>query len=359
MKRSLFASFVVVSALTACSKKEAPKEGAATAAASAPAASASGPTTTTASQPAAGGKSAALAHLPGKCDAVMRIDLAGILGVPAFKSKVVPALEEMKKGEPKDEKAKEAKAFLADAGIDPLTDVKEIAVCLRDLNAANPADQKITLVIAGTFKPGAVVPALEKNAKSGKYTVEELDGTKVIVDGSKTMFLAQASDGAIVMSYSKESLTDSLKTSDAAAAFNVPVDASIAVVMPGEFLKTAMAGKGSPFAAQADKTQRAVLALNLGKPDLELRVGMTDDKSATELAGAAKMIFGQMMQGEAPQGDPMAPVMAVLKTATIDSKGTDAVLSVAIPAGKLDELATMMVESIKNGGPAAGGALAQ
>ena len=341
MKRTFFASMLVLSALTACSKKEAPKNAAG---------SASAPGTTVANAP--GSASGALAHLPGKGDAVMRIDFAAVVAVPSMKTHLIPALEEMKKAEPKDEAGRQAKAFLADAGIDPVTDVKEVAVCFNELKAG-AGEPKFTLVVGGNFKPGSIVPAMEKNGKADRFKIEELEGSKILVDSDGHLFLGQAPDGAVVLSHSKETLAAAFKTSNAAATFQVPTDAAVSFVMPAEFMKTAMGNEGSPFVAQASKVGRGVLALDLKKPDVQLRIAMGDEKSATELAGAVKLILGQALKDVPPPGHPMAPMFAMLQAAKIDSKGSDAVVEIAISTEKLDELSKMLVEAIKGGGPAA------
>lgn len=352
MKRSLFAALLLTGAVTGCDKKDAAKEAAPTASA---AVSMVAPTATAtakadAGSPAAAGTSTALAHLPEKCGAVVRLDIAGALAIPKVKAQLGPALEELKKKTDGDGKG--FGAFIADTGLDPAADFKEVAMCITDLSpGAGAKDPNFVVVIAGNFKPGTVVPALEKTAKADKFKVEEFAGTKIAADVKGEMFLGQAPDGVVVVARKKEQLEASFKGGGDARKFGIPLDAALALVMPGDALKGLMAGDPTnPFAAQSDKITKAMVVVDLKKPALEGRIAMSDDKSATELAGAAKMILGQLSSAPPPPpGDPSAVLFGAMKSAKIDSKGSDVILTIEVPQEGLDGMLKDMAQGMAKG----------
>lgn len=351
MKHTLFTAILVVGALTGCSKKDAAKATAGSSA-SASALTAAKPTGASAVSPS--GMTVALSHLPAVCDAVLRIDVAGVFAVPAIKSQAVPALAALKT-DPKDEQGKHFAAFLTDTGIDPATDLKEVAICFTQLRSPN-GSPTITAALAGNFKPGTIIAAIEKNGKAEKFKIEELDGTKILVDEGDKFVAGQAADGALVMAPSKALLAAALKTSDAAKLFQIPTDVELSFVLTAEFMKSAMAENGNPFFAQASQVGRGLLALDLKKPSAQLRITMGDEKSATELAGVAKMLLGQLTLAPRPAGDPSAPMFSLLQAAKIESKGKDALVDIAISTEKLDELVKQLIATMKHSGPAAGDA---
>ena len=357
LRRTLTLASLLV--LIACDKKEAAptSAGAAQAANSAAASVAVPAKDAPASAPApVAGSSVALAHLPSSCDTIARIDLAKVLAVPAVKSQVAPALEDMKKAAPTSESDKNFRAFIADAGIDPLTDIKEIAFCAKGFGPTGMgqgASSQFTMVLGGNFKPGAVVPALEKNGKKDALVIEELGGNKVAVAKDGSTVIGQAADGAVVIAGDKASLETALKGGGDGSKLGLPTDAAIAFVMPAEAMKKAMASPGTPFGAQAAKAGRALLTIDLAKPSLQVRIGMTDDAAATELAGALKLILGQMTSQPVPPGDPSAGLVAMAKEAKISSASGETLVDIAIPAAQIDELGKQLAEVIRGGGPAA------
>jgi hypothetical protein len=346
-------------ALAACDKKEAAPTTASTAQAAASTGTSAGAPAKDAPASApvpTGGNSAALSHLPSNCDTIARIDLAKVLAMPAVKAHVAPALEDMKKSAPSSESDKNFRAFIADAGIDPLTDIKEIAMCAKGIGPGGmgqgPSNQ-FTLVLGGSFKPGAVIPAREKNGKKDALSTEDLGGTKIAVAKDGSTVIGQAADGAVVIAGDKASLEAALKGGADGSKLGLPTDAAIAFVMPAEAMKKAMATPGTPFGAQAAKAGRALLTVDLARPALQLRIGMTDDAAATELAGALKLILGQMTSQPVPPGDPSAGLVAMAKEAKISSAAGETVVDVAIPAGQIDELGKQLAEVIRGGGPVA------
>lgn len=363
MKRTSVALFTLLASLNACDKKEA-APAASTAASSATAGTSA--QTTAAAAPASdaapaagsqGGPSQALGHLPSGCDAIARLDVAKILATPAVKSQVVPALEDMKKAPATNESQKNFRSFIADAGIDPLTDIKEFAICAKGVGAtpgATPSDDFV-FVLGGNFKPGAIVPALGKNGKKDALKLEDLGGTPIAVGADGKMAIGQAADGAVVIGGNKAALESALKASGDATKLGVPTDVAVAFLMPAEAMKKAMSGPGTPFSGQADKAGRALLTVDLAKPSLQVRVAMADDKAATELAGALKMILGQLASQPLPEGDPSAAFLGMLKAAKIEGKGAETVVDVTLPPAQLDDLGKQLAEVIREGGPGSPG----
>ncbi|MBM4358905.1 MAG: hypothetical protein FJ096_12445 [Deltaproteobacteria bacterium] len=350
MKRTTLATVMLVSALVGCSKKEdASKAGDASKATGASTSAATTNATTTpaggASAPASTGASA-LAHLPEKCAVAARLDVTAFVAHPAVKSQVTPAAEKLKKGG--DASGKGLQAFIAEAGIDPMTDLKEVALCAADLKQGPEGD--FTIALGGNLKPGTVVAGIEKHGKAENFNFEELAGTKIIADKGGKMFLGQATDGVVVLASTKAGLEAGLKGSGGGAKLGLPLDATASLLIPGDAMKQALDGPGTPFAAQAKDAGRALLTLDLAKSAAQLRIAMKDEKGATEFAGVLKMLLGQMAQQPAMGGDPMAAMgMAMLKDAKIDAKGADTVVDVAIPAGQIDELAKRLGTAMANG----------
>jgi hypothetical protein len=332
MKRSLLTTALLVTALVGCSKKEdAAKGSAGSAAATTQAGAPGGAAAATATS-----GSSALAHLPEKCAVIARLDVAGLLAVPSVKSQVTPAVENLKKNS--DASSKNFQAFITDAGIDPLNDVKEVALCAADMKQG--PEGEFTIVLGGNFKPGTMVAAIEKNGKKENFQIEEFAGTKILADKSGKMFLGQAPDGAVVVAANKAALEAAFKASGGGTKLGLPLDATASLLIPADTLKEALSGPGTPFAAQAKDAGRALLTIDLAKSAAQLRVAMKDEKGATEFAGVLKMLFGQMAQQPAMGGDPMAAMGAsILKDAKVESKGAETVVDIAIPAAQIEAIA--------------------
>ncbi len=355
MKRTLLASMLIVGALAGCDKKDkdATKDTASSSApkgSGAPAGSTKTADAKTDTPASSGGASAATAHLSANCDMVARIDVAGFFATPAIKTNVLPALEDMKKQEPKDDDGKRFKAFLTDTGMDPMTDIKEVAMCFTDMKNVfeKKGDPGMSFIIAGNFKANSIVPALLKNAKADKKMKEaEVGGVKAATDDKGEMYIGQASDNAIIVAKGKSAFEGALKTGDA-SKFQIPMDKMMSFIMPAELMKAAMASdKSNPFAAQADKVGRA--ALTADAKTLQFRIAMADEKGATELAGQVKLIMGELAKKPVAAGGPDAMVMGALKDAKIDTKGNEFIMEIAIPQDQVDAMAKQLADSIRKG----------
>lgn len=355
MKRVLVTT-VLALGVFACDKEDtAKKEPAASAEAAATGAAPSKVVTAAAPARGAGKAGLATAHVAASCEVVARVDVAALLALPAIKKEIVPALEEMKAKEPKDDSGKRFKAFLTEAGIDPVKDVSELALCITDLAGAMPGaatrkEPGVTLLLAGNVKPGALVPALLKHGKADKVSETEIGGVKAVTDPKGEMFAGQAADGVILVAKGKGDFEAALKTGDAAVKLGLPLDTPIAFAIPGATMQALMkqGGQQNPFAAQVDKVGRAALTADLVKNTLAVRIEMADEKAATELAGALKMIVGQLSKAP-PQPGPMAMVGAALKDAKIDTIGKELVAALTIPAEQVDAMTKQLAESIRKG----------
>lgn len=352
IRKSLVATVVVALALTVGCKDEEkkPAEGKKPAASAQAKGSAAGSAAKDAPKKA-GAAGAAHAHLAKNCDVVAHINIKSIFQAAAIKTHVVPALEEMQKAEPKKEEEKNFRAFLKETGLDPLKDLHEAAVCVTNMKAATTGagEPDFAFVLSGNLKKGAVVPAVVKTGKKDKFKETEVAGVKALTDPAGDIFLGQAGDGAVVVAKSKAAFEGALKTSDAATAvYKLPMDKSVTVIVPDKTIKMAMeaGGPDNPFKDSAGKAGRAAIAVDVKAGTIEVRISMTDDKAATELAGVAKMLLGQATKGTPPPG-PEAMVMDFLKDAKIESVGKDFVTTITIPQPALEEMAKEMAKGIK------------
>ena len=356
IRKSLVATVVAALALTlGCSKDEETKSSEE----KKPAASAQAKASSKASadekegpkKAAKGAAGAAHAHLSKDCDVVAYINFTSILQATPIKAHLVPALEEMKKSEPKKPDEKNFRAFLEETGIDPLKDLHEVAVCVTNMKAATAGggEPDFAFVLSGNLKKGAVVPAVLKTGKKDKFKETEVAGTKVLSSSAGDIFLGQASDGAVIVAKSATAFEAALKTSDAAQSiYKLPLDKSVSIVVPAKTITMAMeaGGPDNPFKDSAKKAGRAAVSVDVKAGTIEVRISMTDDKAATELAGVAKMLLGQVTKAPQRPG-PEAMVMQFLKDAKIDSVGKDFVATVTIPQSALEELAKEMAKGIK------------
>jgi hypothetical protein len=343
-KRTLLGSLLIVGALVACDKKDKDKEASKDTAAS----------STTAAKSAAAASAAA--HLASNCDVAVRVDVGAFMAVPQAKAEIVTALEEMKSKEPKDDMGKRFEAFLTEAGIDPLKDIKDVAVCLSDFGSVfekKAKEPNFAIVMGGNFKPGTIVPALLKHVKDekkDKMKEEEIGGVKALTDEKGEAFVGQATDGAIIIAKSKPSFEAALKTGDAASSkYQLPGDA-VSVVVTADFLKlAAKADANNPLADKADKMGRAAFTVDLGSMTMKQRIAMADDKAATEVAGVLKMLLGQVAKQPAV-GDPMdAMIMDLVKDAKIDSQGTEVIIELKVPSELVDKMVKELAENIRKG----------
>lgn len=300
---------------------------------------------------APGAAGAAHTHLAKDCDVAVHINFKSILQATPIKTHVVPAMEEAQKTEPKDESGKNFKAFLKETGLDPLKDLHEAAVCVTNMKAATAGggEPDFAFILSGNLKKDAVIPAVMKTGKKGKFKETEVGGMKVLSDPAGEIFLGQATDGAVIVAKSSTALEGAFKTTDAASSvYKLPLDKSVSIVVPDKTIKMAMeaGGKDNPFKDSAGKAGRAAIAMDVKAGTLEVRISMTDDKAATELAGVAKMLLGQLTKAP-PKPGPEGMMMQFLKDAKLDSSGKDFVATITIPQATLEELAKEMAKGIK------------
>jgi hypothetical protein len=336
-------------AVTACEEKTEPAKDktAETPSATAKATSTAAAKVETPKDQAAGG-AVASAHLAKDCEVVARIDVTGLLGAAPVKDNLVPALEEAKSKEAKDDGQKSFKAFLAESGIDPLKDIKEVALCVKGL-AGGKKTTTFALIASGNLKADSVVPAMLKTAKDKDKLKEiEVAGIKALTNDKGDMFMGQAKDGVFVVAMSKEAFEGALGTSDAASTMKLPTDRTIAVVAPAAALKAAMADfpGDNPLKAHMDKIERVLTSVDVATSMIETRITMTDDKAPAELGGVLKLMLQEL--AKKPARGPDAMVMAMLKDAKFDYQGKDMVVTVKLPMEQLSALAKQGAEQIRS-----------
>ena len=335
-------------AVTACEDKPAPGKAAETPSATATASAAAKAEAPKDGEKSAATGTAATAHLAKDCEIIARIDVAGLLGAAPVKDNLVPALEEAKNKEAKDEKDKSFKAFLAETGIDPLKDIKELALCVKGL-AGGKKTTTFALIASGNLKADSVVPAVLKTAKDKeKFKETEIGGVKALTNDKGDMFMGQAKDGVFVVAMSKEAFEGALGTSDVASEMKLPTDQTLSVVAPAAAIKAAMSDfpGDNPLKAHMDKIEKVVTSVNVATSMIETRITMTDDKAPAELGGVLKMMMQEL--GKKPATGPDAAIMGMMNDAKFDYQGKDMIVTLKLPMDQLTALAKQGAEQIRS-----------
>jgi hypothetical protein len=283
-------------------------------------------------------------HLPSSCQAVGRIDIKGLLAVPAIKTHVIPALDE--KAKESGEAAKFAQ-FLLTAGLDPKKDLTEAAFCVENVEAATPS---FVAVIGGDLKVGGILDALEKHTKKGKLKpTRTVDGLRVIEAADEPVFITQASDAALIVSNNLDLLKKAAKTSDDyKSKYQLPLtEQAVAIVMPGVAASLSQkAGKENPLQG-IDQAGRILFSASLDTGKVSGRVGMPDAGKAKEVADGLNQLVNMLnsLPGGGPASDPMAG--QALKTLSIRAEAAELVVGLTIPQEAIDKAAKEMAAQIR------------
>jgi hypothetical protein len=296
-----------------------------------------------------GGKTASVAHahLPASCQVVVRVDLAGLLQVPAVKTHVTPALDAEAR---KSKDADKMRDFFVSARLNPKEDLKEVVVCAGGITNPKP---DVLVVIGGDLVPGKVLDALETHAKKGEFKKPyERDGLRILEDKDGDSFISQASDGAILIASRQELLAGGAKTADhAKKTYALPLDQQIAGVVTAQAVQTLSlaAGAADPqLAAKLRGAGRVQLTASLNKPNLGARMTMPDDGAARELADTLKKVVDLFKAVPAGRGGKEEKVaQRLVGGARISAEGKDLVVSLDVPQDLVDELAKEIAAGIR------------
>jgi hypothetical protein len=291
--------------------------------------------------------SKASSHLPSGCEAVVRLDVAGVLKAAAFKKHVLPAIEEQSKG---DDDAKKFDSFLKDADIDLKTDVKDVVLCATSIGGSEP---DIVVVIGGEFSPGKMIPALEKHAKKGELKeAREVDGLKVVEGKNDPFMLTQASDGAIIFANKIELLKSAAKAKGGDKEYGLALDKELVGQVSAKAVKRAMSegGGSNPFAAMLKSAGKVALAASLATNTLEARVTMGSNADAQEAATGLGAFIELAKAGAAEGGSKSGPdaiAQEVMKSLKLSADGKDLVAKITLAASTVEDLAKEMAKGIR------------
>ena len=286
-------------------------------------------------------------HLPAECEAVVRIDVQGLTKVPAIKEHVIPAIDEKAK---ESEDASKLARFLLTAELNPKKDLKEIVVCVTNIDPKGD-EPDVLAVVGGNLLENGIVNAIEKHGKKDKFKKpKEEGGLKIIEAEDEPVFITQADDAALIISNKKATLKKGAKSGKAFKDYDIPLDEQIVGVIPADTVKRLSkgAGAGLGLGTKLDGAGRILLTLTLDPGKIGARVEMKSASDAKELADALNETLSAMKSmpgGGGAFGDPMAG--ALLSSAKIKSDGKELVLEIPIPDKLIEKFAEEMGKGIR------------
>ncbi len=288
------------------------------------------------------GKTASVAHehLPGDCEAVLRVNVESLLAVPAVKERIVPALDEQVR---KDPDAGKLAAFFATARLNPKQDLEEAVVCLRDLDAKQP---EVLAIIGGSLKRNGVVDALHIHADKDEIKpLREVGGIKIIEARDEPFFVSQAADGAILLANKETLLFAAIKPSQAYEAYDLKLSEQASGVVTASAMRALNDGLGSrnPLGAATRSLGRAELSVSLDTGKVTARISFGAPNDASEAAGAANVLLGGARR--APMRDPSQ--QELLDSLTVRAEGEEVVGELVIPRRAIDDAAREIAEGIR------------
>lgn len=294
------------------------------------------------------GKSASTAHghLPKGCEAVLRLDVQSVLKAPAFEKHVLPAIEEKGKGS---DDAKDFDAFLETAGIDPKKDIKDFAICLKNLGKGEP---DMVFILGGDFSPGKVVDAMVLHAKKGKLKEpRELEGLKVVEAKDDDFILGQADDGAVLFGNKLDLMKSAARATDGGKAYDIALDKDLVGLVTDKAMAglTEQAGQ-SPFGSAFKGAGKVTLEASLSANSVEARMTMPDANAATEAATGINMLVEMAKEGAkgASSGSPEAMAQDALKELKVSADGKDLVAKVKLPTSVVNDAAKELGKAIRD-----------
>lgn len=289
--------------------------------------------------------SKAHAHLPAGCDAVVRVDVKGLLKVEAVKEHVIPALDEQAK---KSEDASSLAAFLITAELDPKKDIDEVVLCVKDIDKGG--EPTMLFVVGGNIMEDGIITAVERHVKKEKVKeTREEDGLKIIEAKDDKFFLSQASDAAILFGNDEKLLKKGAETSkEFEDSYKIPLDEQISAIIPEATVKS-LSKQAGPLlgGAQLGSVGRIVVSATLDPGQISARIELPSKSAAKELRDALKTLLDTMKQapGGMGSGDPIAA--AALNSAKIKTKGNDVIVEIPIPAKLIEQGAKAVAEGIR------------
>lgn len=261
--------------------------------------------------------SAALAFLPASCAVAVHIDLAGGFKNAAvgktFLPKLKAAFENAKSAD------ENMTTFFKSTGLDPFTDFHEMGLCLSSIPKGGE-DPKGMGVVTGSAKPGLLAALVATSKKADKFKPTKIgDVSGLERDG---VIVLQLDDGTLLAGNDRALLVSAVaKPSGQNEAFSMIGSATLRVAVPTTTVKTGFSLPGSPFANFSDKISgHSSLSADLDSRSVTMSIGTASNEAATELAGMAKLLLGQVPKR--PGKDVEAQAMAALAAAEVNGKGS-------------------------------------
>jgi hypothetical protein len=286
-------------------------------------------------------KSVAHEHLPKACQAVVRVDIKGILKTKPVKEHVVPEIEDKAK-ESKD--ADKLAKFLITAELDPKKDLKEMVICFTDLDAKEPS---FVAVIGGDLKKDGVVNALEKHGKKDEFKApKEEDGLRVIEAKDEEIFITQSNkDAALLFGNKLELIKKAAKSGDDFKGYDIPLDEQFVGIITEDAVKelSNKAGAQNPLGDKMKNAGRMIVTASLDTGKVEARLGMPDEAAAKELVDGLKGLLDLVK--DSPGAD--AEAKEVMSSASIEAKGKEVVVKLTIPKKMIEEGAKEVAKGIR------------
>lgn len=255
--------------------------------------------------------SAALAYLPEACALVVHIDLAAGFKNAALGKSLLPTLKAAF------DKAKSEKedmaAFFTSTGLDPFTDFHEMGLCLKSIPMNGEAPMGMG-VVTGTAKPGLLTALVATSKKSEAFQPTKIGGvTGIERDG---VIVVQLGDGTLLAGNDRSLLEAAVaKPMAQGATFGMIPKATMRIAVPTAAVKMVFNMPGSPFTSYASKIDgHSSFSADLDTRGLTLRIGTVSAEAATELAGIAKLLLGQVpkIPGEGIEAQAAASLSASL-----------------------------------------------
>ena len=272
-------------------------------------------------------------HLPDSCDAVVRVDLKGLLETESVKEHVVPVLD--KKAKDSEDAGKMAK-FLITARLDPRTDLTEAVVCVTNVTAGIATGQPdFVAIIGGDLVDGAILDAIDKHSDKDKFKKSaDKDGLRVIEHKEESVYVTQADDAALIVASKMDLLKDATKTGDHyKKKYSIPLKEQMVAVV-----SKSTVGALSGLAAAAGPLDfsgigRIVVTASLDPGQLGGKLQMGSKDEARKLRDG---LHG-LLQDAKKDGLPDPDANALLDDAKVSSKGDEVLLKVPLPKKLVDE----------------------
>jgi len=288
------------------------------------------------------GKSTSVAHehLPGNCEAVIRVNVASLLAVPAVKERIVPALDEQVRRDPD---AGKLAAFLTTARLDPKRDLEEAVVCLLDVDSKEP---EVLAIIGGSLKRNGVVEALQLHADKDEIKpLREVSGLKIIEARDEPFFISQAADGAILLANKESLLFLAEKPSQAYEAYELKLSEQASGLVTAAAMRSINDGLGprNPLGATTRNLGKAMLTVSLDTGKVSARVCFGTANDASEAAGAANVLLG----GARREPMPDLSQKELVDSLTVRAEGEEVVGELVLPKRMIDDAAREIAEGIR------------